>query len=472
MSAQLRVQQQRKRWKLFRSRYFPLFLAIFVILSFLIPLILYNSRKSYIVFGGILSIVMIILVLISYIRNIFFRRHPSKILIWRTLCNLLYSIVIVSEAFGDRSSLFTDDSSSKGFCSESSALLQFTIFSGECWLLMLSIDLYYGLTDPFMNYEKYLRAYHCIVWTLSGVIALSLYFNDSCQGHAFDRICWIHLDSNFSYSDIACFFGYFLVWVVSFYILSIGINVFAYTRLSQGLTVMYEARKASVINTFQIITVYSVYGTTVLLVIIVIFSRRNYHVAGNNLDSSNALANFVVYMLASRGTVDAIVWFLLYDQGEGGKSELVRFLSACKRGLCICSKCPWSMCKKDVADIHRLTSERGPRHSNLLESLTSQEGVSSRVSPSLSGTYPSNFSRKSLKKLSRNSLLSAGVGVLCGWTEGDGATGATATDGLVNGGANSSIGSILALGGAGSEDEDEEEWDWCNYNTNPVLTQY
>ena len=137
---------------------------------------------------------------------------------YRTLTNLLFSIIIVANSFhlgrgsANDSHIHDDqfDHSQSSACKAMSFITQFAMFTGECWLLTFSVDLVSSLTNPFSSYKANLKKYHFFVWIGGFLNALALVGNPSCQGlfSTSAGICWMQFDS----ANSSCFWGYYAGW--------------------------------------------------------------------------------------------------------------------------------------------------------------------------------------------------------------------------------------------------------------------
>lgn len=299
-------------WLLFRRMFSPLALISCVSL-YVIAGLYYNTVEAYLFYGACLSAAFSTTVLLSYWSMPRWRRHPAPIIIQRTMTNFAFSIIVIANFVmkGGHWINQDDDSTfaSGNTCLYMSYLIQFSVIAGECWMLMVSIDLVYSLTNPFISYQSYLTRYHAFVWTLS-VINLGFYAaQQQCQGIFIDGICWIPY-SNYASS---CFIYFYLAWSALFYLVSIIVLLYATLRLSRGLEATFHTRKASVKSTFGVVVVYVAYGT----VLCVIFATMD-QMVGNDYhsrhdSSARNIEGFLAYLVGCRGFFDAIVWYTMID---------------------------------------------------------------------------------------------------------------------------------------------------------------
>jgi 1-phosphatidylinositol-4-phosphate 5-kinase len=294
-------------WYHFRS-WFPFLAFGLMLLFYLIPLLTVknNQLPYYLIYGSILSTLMSLMVIISYFHIVPWRKHPSPLIFYRTFSHLLFSLVLILNSLekqfddGDSTSSSSDHNTSSAHnsteghsdtCHFLSFLTQFSFLSGETWLLTVAIDLYLSLTNPFTSYKSNLTAYHWLVWLIGFLNAFSLVLSNQCHGIFADTVCWIHVSSVLS----PCLWGYYLSWVLVYYLLCIGVVSFASLRISRGLESTYESRKACVKSTFVIVISYILYSVLCFLIYVIVLAQNDFQ-----SDLANHLKNLVAYLLALR----------------------------------------------------------------------------------------------------------------------------------------------------------------------------
>jgi hypothetical protein len=144
-----------------------------------------------------------------------------------------------------------------------------------------------------------------MVWGGTGFIAFVFYFNTSCQGEFDQGICWI----NISFPQLSCLWGYYLFWVICMYVYQVWAAGFAYICLRQGLPATFEIRNQCATETFRCLWVYAIYLSIIMLFFMII-SADPTAAPGTSM---NNFAKFLLFVIANKGSVDGIVWFLLHD---------------------------------------------------------------------------------------------------------------------------------------------------------------
>eukprot|EP01038_Epipyxis_sp_PR26KG_P015668 gene15668-21193_t len=282
-------------WYYFRV-YLPYVFPVIFLTFMIIALTILNNVEGHLLLGSILSLIMTIAVVSSYIMIIPWRKHPSGLVLYKSLASLVFSINIILEAISN-----TTTSS----CRNYAVVTQWTLMAGECWLTTIALDLIYSLTNPFISYKSNLKRYQVMVWFFAGMISFIFYFNSSCQGTFDGGICWINITSTRS----PCLWGYYLFWIILMYTYQIWASIYAYYRLRKGLPITFEIRKKCAEETFKCLTIYAIYLSINMFMFAIISTN-------SNAEPGSSMGNFSLFFLfiiANRGSVDGIVWFMLHD---------------------------------------------------------------------------------------------------------------------------------------------------------------
>lgn len=284
-------------WYYYRV-YYPYVFPPLFLLFMIIALSGWNSIEGHIVLGSILSLISSVSVVISYIMIQPWQKHPSKLVLYRALTSVVFSLNLLFEAIGTNSTS----------CRSYATVTEYTLLAGECWLTTIALDLVYSLTNPFSSYKENMRRYQIMVWGFTGLLSLIFYSDTNCQG-VFDKgICWIKIQGTSS----PCLWGYYLFWILIMYLYQASATIFAYFRLNQGLPATFEVRKKCAQETFKCLLVYAIYLTLLFFMFAIIAGQH----ADTNPQPGSSMGNFALFFLfiiSNRGSVDGIVWFMLHD---------------------------------------------------------------------------------------------------------------------------------------------------------------
>mmetsp|Transcript_109704 Transcript_109704/g.318912 ORF Transcript_109704/g.318912 Transcript_109704/m.318912 type:complete len:1128 (-) Transcript_109704:1780-5163(-) len=112
-----------------------------------------------------------------------FKRHPNKIMLWRSACSLGIALkLIITEILleaecaswndGESSVRFgsLQDCKNRRYCTMCNVdewpafFLNFFFMAGECWFFCQAMDLYFSLKNPFYSFKGRIVTYHAFVW--------------------------------------------------------------------------------------------------------------------------------------------------------------------------------------------------------------------------------------------------------------------------------------------------------------------
>lgn len=275
------------------SFYYPYGLAFFYLLFMIIALSKANDTKGHLLLGSIISLVSTLSVLCSYFQLIPWRKHPSILIVYRAMANFVFSINVIMNAVS-----VTDNT-----CRRYSVINEYTLLCGECFLLSIAYDLVSSLTNPFRSYKTNLRRYQISICAFTSIITIIFSNHPECMGEFDKGICWLTI-VNHVFSP--CLWGYFLTWIMVMYTYICYASVFSYLRLQSGLEATFEIRKKVADDTFRCLAVYAAYTMVIVLSFAII--------AGDpTAPPGTAAGNFsllLLYVVANRGSVDGIVWFM------------------------------------------------------------------------------------------------------------------------------------------------------------------
>jgi 1-phosphatidylinositol-4-phosphate 5-kinase len=284
--------------------------------TFLVPYFFFNHSDGYIFMGSILSAVFCILSLLSFWQIRPWRRHPSILMIMICFISIVISCILVYNAAphgGDREidksdvNVIQDShfnaSDRSPSCLLMSFFIQLTLLAREGWILTLSLDLLTSITNPFASYKSSLKQYHFYIWSFTVLSAIVLISTKSCQGEFLSNgTCWIRISG----AESACFWGFFMAWVITFYVNAAAVLTYAFSRVSKGLESTYETRYACVADTFRVVFLYFIYGMIIAVFFLVIYYSYQSGLGGEHL---YFLEHCFAYLIACRGFVDALIWF-------------------------------------------------------------------------------------------------------------------------------------------------------------------
>lgn len=309
-----------KFWFLFRYT-LPVTAPLLFITTFLWPYFFVNKTDGYLFCGAVLSVVFCSLSVLSYYHVKPWQRHPSPLIMQICLMSLFTSLIFLVNTvpFGRVDALtdggdinvvdnghYNSHRDNTIACLSMSLLLQLALLAREAWILTLSIDLLTSITNPFASYTSSQRKYHVFVWLTALAGAIILINHKGCQGRFLSNgTCWIRIDGIAS----TCLWGYFLCWMIIFYVNAAAVLAYAFSRISKGLESTYATRYACVADTFRVVLFYFLYGLLLAGLLLLLY----YAIDGSSPEADTLfMQHLVAYCVACRGFFDALVWFFTH----------------------------------------------------------------------------------------------------------------------------------------------------------------
>lgn len=304
----------------------------------------YANLSPGLIWGAVLSSFSVFFVILSYASVPGYRQHPNPLVFWRTIADAFFVLQLLTQQFTrclfyDCTSLCNDNNPQCGCsraagagpaCDVFAGLFQFSLIVAECWFFCMTLDLLLSLTNPFTDFQRNTRVFHVFCWGTGLVLGLVLMNADDWAGYSDLGVCWTNALKNLPARDMTTcsanakvienFSGdsykvvraniiswaFFYVWMGLFLVASIGIWLWAWKRLSEGMPETYAVRVQSINRArFNVLAV-TFYWLIVCSVYVVFLSRED----KSRKDNVSELLNFLI---AGKGYVDLVIWFALND---------------------------------------------------------------------------------------------------------------------------------------------------------------
>ena len=160
------------------------------------------------------SLLSCFVVVWSFVTDVASRRHPSPIVFYRTLTNLVSAACMI---YANARSLYYTESHISCHADLGRAMasvFELTAITSEGWFVVLIIDLLTSLTNPFADYRANMRRYHGSVWTLGLIAVTGINSCPSCQGELTPGVCWFNMADEW---EGTCLWWLYLAWICVFY---------------------------------------------------------------------------------------------------------------------------------------------------------------------------------------------------------------------------------------------------------------
>jgi len=311
MNKKKRLYRMPTFWYYYRI-YYPYGFSLLMFIFLIVSQTGWKNVEGNLVLGSVLSLIGSLTTVFSYVMILPWRKHPSSLVVYRSLTSIAFSINILLNAIHKQNVPVSPRS-----CHHFAVITEMMLLAGEGWLTTIALDLVQSLTNPFASYKWNIRKYTIMVWGFTCFMAMIFSADESCQGNFDNGICWMKVNGVSS----SCLWGYYLFWILCMYIYQIYAAGFAYVRLSKGLSATFEIRKQTAQETFKCLAIYAFYLSCVFFFFCII--------SGGDKDPNNANTSlFLLFLIANRGSVDSVVWFTLHDFARNPESVKVEFDNA------------------------------------------------------------------------------------------------------------------------------------------------
>ncbi|KJE91970.1 hypothetical protein CAOG_08653 [Capsaspora owczarzaki ATCC 30864] len=212
-----------------------------------------NNNHALLYFiGGLLSALFCGLQVVSYALFPRLRQHPSQIASIRAMCDFIFNLGFIFVY------IFGEPGGDSNACLTLALVNQFMAFASNGWYLVLSIDLFKAIRNPFFVPTDYMKVYHLFVWSTSLVTAIVLGVADRWGYSLFD-FCWIKVTGP---SDLNTFsWVLFYIPIMIFYLASLVVLIVATFALRNGLPESHEARSRVLTQGRRYVTQFFLYWT-------------------------------------------------------------------------------------------------------------------------------------------------------------------------------------------------------------------
>eukprot|EP00026_Physarum_polycephalum_P003512 Phypoly_transcript_03525.p1 GENE.Phypoly_transcript_03525~~Phypoly_transcript_03525.p1 ORF type:complete len:593 (+),score=54.51 Phypoly_transcript_03525:31-1779(+) len=234
-------------------------------------------------------------VIFSYLSMPVLRKHPTNMVFFLSVSDLLFSLKFIITALTPKSAEL--ECPYRWTCYMQAGWAQFWGTASISWIGMISLNLIIELhKQGFARTASYSKYYHMFVWSLSGFTTCVMFIFSTHIGPSGDGTCWIHKN------DDALRLLFFVPLIIYFLISIITVGL-AFVRTSNG--VMSDAsRRAVMIRMVSYVAVFLVCWSLPLV-------HRIY--LWNSETSENPLHPTTLQMLDAvgvsiQGFANAMVW--------------------------------------------------------------------------------------------------------------------------------------------------------------------
>ncbi|TMW59508.1 hypothetical protein Poli38472_004577 [Pythium oligandrum] len=207
---------------------------------------------------GVIGVVLYLLILLSYFHlpNIKAQHPAVDIVVWHVVSALMTCIGFVM-------AYCSVDPQVEVILSQRSCTLlavynQFWALASVLWYLMLTLDLFVALVNPWMGYACKSWAYHTIVWSVSVVMAFVVY-QQRLDGVSSLNLCWIQRTEDpaaINRAQWICLFGF----IIATFVISLAVLLFASFRFARRqLDVTYRSKRRVLLQYYRYLIIFGGY---------------------------------------------------------------------------------------------------------------------------------------------------------------------------------------------------------------------
>ncbi|KAF0690367.1 Aste57867_18202 [Aphanomyces stellatus] len=323
----------------------------------------YNYRWAGLVAGSINTIVCGMAVVITYNMKREWHQHPNPIVHMRSCLSIFLAICLLLNILVDYQPPSTTDpalpdttnGTTQQQCRNLAGMTEFFFFSSEAWGLMMALDLYSSLNDPFKSYKRSMKFYHAFVWTSSLVMAIIAFRVDLGDGDYAGGFFQVDGRAISTFDNKENLIGFCLAssgvtnknaednntvrtflniqkwpWILLYgfvifvLIVSVTVLIIAWRRLyAGGVPKTYNIR-LGVLNYISLFTGAMVFYWLFLLFMYMstYFVTRNYKGEDSISLVPMIMRQFFMFLVASKGYLEYIIWFAVNNtkKNRGSKS--------------------------------------------------------------------------------------------------------------------------------------------------------
>jgi hypothetical protein len=229
------------------------------------------------------------------------RRHPNGLVYWKSVLDTMFASTMIIEA-----GMRLGGIGSSVHCQIVAFFIEFSLIGSELCFLMLSVDLFTALRDPFVDYKANMRKYFAATFIAAGSLSGAL-VGPNFNGLTDFGTCWL------GYSGYNLW-AFFLSYLIAIYAWSFFVLIYARRRLAKGLRDTYEARMLSFRHGVVFVAGYAVFW----LVVAAVYGGS---LATPTSPNVSPVAWAFCLLFTSRGVATMLCWLANHDLRAVQQSE-------------------------------------------------------------------------------------------------------------------------------------------------------
>eukprot|EP01127_Copromyxa_protea_P002386 TRINITY_DN1227_c0_g1_i1.p1 TRINITY_DN1227_c0_g1~~TRINITY_DN1227_c0_g1_i1.p1 ORF type:complete len:864 (+),score=147.02 TRINITY_DN1227_c0_g1_i1:31-2622(+) len=225
------------------------------------------------------------------------RKHPTTLVLYLSVCDLLFSLKYLVVAFVPDSEDWEDKSLHQQLCMWEAIWSQFFGIASISWNAMISINLMMSIANPFANTATKEIIYHFFVWSLAVSTTTVLALKDFYQPSG-DGTCWLNGRDEVGW-------GLFYGFLVAYQLLAISALIYVGVRTGNlAKAEEYQSRVLFRMGLYVVIFIATWLGP---------LSHEVYQFYTSHWNGHRSFETFFTYWdmigVSIQGLANAFVWF-------------------------------------------------------------------------------------------------------------------------------------------------------------------
>ncbi|KAK5581389.1 hypothetical protein RB653_001421 [Dictyostelium firmibasis] len=275
---------------------------------------------------ALLSCIGALFVIITFITIKDLKKHPTRMIFFLSVCDVLFSLKYLVTAVLPHSDSFQ----TKRFaCYLQAGIQQFFGLASIGWSGMISLNLIISTSRPFENPSTYSKFYHAWVWSYSIVTSAILFKNHDVIGPSGDGTCWIKAE------DKPLLLMFFIPLLAYFSISISSLIIAAISSRNRSITSTSSGRNNSLSDRNR--TGMLLRMSTYTLVFIVCWAgplaHRISQIAGHHdaPNQASVLMFFDAIGVSIQGFMNALIWITNPSILRGFLGNIMKYLPFSKK---------------------------------------------------------------------------------------------------------------------------------------------
>ncbi|KAM9967453.1 hypothetical protein ACTFIW_001537 [Dictyostelium discoideum] len=273
---------------------------------------------------ALLSCIGALFVIITFITIKDLKKHPTRMIFFLSVCDVLFSLKYLVTAVLPHSDSFQ---TKRVACYLQAGIQQFFGLASIGWSGMISLNLIISTSRPFENSSSYSKFYHGWIWSYSIVTSAILFKNYEVIGPSGDGTCWIKAE------DKPLLLMFFIPLLAYFSISISSLIIAAISTRNKSLTSSTTNNSWSDRNRTGMLLRMSTYTLVFILCWAGPLAHRISQIAGHHdaPNQASVLMFFDAIGVSIQGFMNALIWITNPSILRGFLDNIMKYLPFSKK---------------------------------------------------------------------------------------------------------------------------------------------